>query len=382
MRIGVLYPTPVPLSPENWSGSPHGIASGLEANGHEVVPIGVKLPLGVHQTVAVLSRITGKRGAVADRTPIRQLARTVVLGRRLAEAAPTLDGLIVMGLEMFDLEKIRPTALPVATFDDATLQQMWCNEDSDIRESAFPEREVRRWFERQGKSARAASVVCVSTSYAARSFVEDYGVSEDRVTVVGMGHRPRSVQTTASRDWSTPRFLMVGVDWQRKNGEAVVRAFRTVREQFPDATLDLVGRHETVVEPGVRDHGFLARQDVASQALLDSLFAKSTAFVLPSRYDLSPIAYLEAASAGLPVVSSTEGGAGELLGEAAISVHPDDYRALADAMVRLADPVTAQLMGARASSAAETASWSHVAERIVTALDIDTRSKSAETETI
>ena len=380
MKIGVLYPTPVPLSPANWSGSPHGIAMGLEANGIDVVPIGAKLPFGVHQAVAVISRMTGKRGAVADRTLVRQYSRTIVLGRRLAEAASSLDGLIVMGLEMYDLEKIRPVGLPTATFDDGTLIQMWRNPDSDIRQSGFPEHEVERWFQRQEKSAKAASLVCVSTSYAARSFAEDYGVDEMRLRVVGMGHRPRSAPIDGFRDWSTPRFLFVGVDWQRKNGEAVLRAFRTVRQYSPDATLDLIGRHRPIDEPGVNDHGFLAREDPESQALLDSLFAASTAFVLPSRYDLSPISYLEAASAGLPVVASSEGGAGEVLGEAAIAVHPGDDAALSEAMLALADPATAKRMGAKAAVAASVASWSHVAERIVEALGLDARATPTEAE--
>ncbi|MHC5797842.1 glycosyltransferase family 4 protein [Lacisediminihabitans sp. FW035] len=333
-----------------------------------MIPLGTKLPIGIHQAVAVLSRIGGKRGAVADRTLVRQYSRTRMLSRRVAENAANLDGIIAMGLEMFDLEAVLPPGVPVATFDDGTLLQMWCNPDSDIRESGFPEREVKLWFERQAKSARAATVCCVATNYAAGSFIEDYGVPADRVVVVGMGHRPRSAPPEGERDWSIPRFLFVGVDWQRKNGDAVLRAFRTVRESFPSATLDLVGRHPLVTEEGVRDHGFLAREDTASQALLDALFATSTAFVLPSRYDLSPIAYMEAASAGLPVIASAEGGAGEVLGDAAISVHPADETALADAMLRLADPETARAMGTRASAAASTASWAHVAGRIVDAL--------------
>jgi len=131
-----------------------------------------------------------------------------------------------------------------------------------------------------------------------------------------------------------------------------------------------VGRHPKLDQPGVVGHGFLAREDAAAQARLDALFASATAFVLPSRFDPSPIAYLEAASAGLPVIATTEGGAGELLGAAAITVHPDDPAGLVAAMRRLADPETAQSMGAQASHNARHASWSDVARRILGALEI------------
>jgi glycogen(starch) synthase len=188
--------------------------------------------------------------------------------------------------------------------------------------------------------------------------------------VVGMGHRPRRVMMSVSRDWSNPRFLFVGVDWRRKNGSQVVRAFREVRATFPKATLDVVGRHPRIDEDGVTGHGFLARDDRASQELLDALFARATAFVLPSRFDPSPIAYLEAASAGLPVVATTEGGAGELLGPAAISVHPDDLNGLVLALTKLGDPHVSAKMGEVAAQRAASSSWADVAGRIVQELGL------------
>jgi glycosyltransferase involved in cell wall biosynthesis len=245
---------------------------------------------------------------------------------------------------------------------------MWRNPASDIRQSGFPAGAVHRWFARQGRSSRAASVCCVSTGWAARSFTGDYCVPLDRVRVVGMGHRPRSGAADVERSWRTPRLLFVGVDWQRKNGAAVLRAFAALRASHPEATLDLVGRHPRLDEPGVTGHGFLPREDPDAQRTLDRLYAAATAFVLPSRFDPSPIAYLEAASAGLPVVATTEGGAGELLGAAAVTVHPDDDAGLVDALHRLADPATARAMGAQASQVAAASSWPAVAARIADAL--------------
>jgi glycosyltransferase involved in cell wall biosynthesis len=366
MRIGVLYPVREPLSPANWSGMPHGLADGLGAHGAEVVPVGAALPIGVHEAVAVLSRMGGQRGAVADRTLIRQAARNWALSRAIAAAGP-IDALLAMGTEMYDLAAIRPAGVPVATYDDGTLLQMWRNPDSDIRLSGFPINVVRRWFRRQEASSRAASRCCVTTAWAACSFIEDYHVEPDRVCVVGMGHRPRD-DAAQRRNWCVPRFLFVGVDWQRKNGDAVLKAFAAVSRDHPGATLDVVGRHPRLDLPRVTGHGFLPREDASAQRLLDRLFAQATAFVLPSRFDPSPIAYLEAASAGLPVIATSRGGASELLGDAAITVNPDDPAALVKAMHRLADPAIAQSMGAEASRAATTSTWSAVAGRVLAAM--------------
>jgi glycosyltransferase involved in cell wall biosynthesis len=370
MRIGLLYPDRDAVSPANWSGTPAGLAGGLAALGAEVVPIGAALPFGIHQGVAVLSRAGGKRGAVADRTPVRQRSRTWALHRRMTEAAASgLDGVIAMGTEMYDLAAVRVAGVPIVTYDDATFAQMWRSPDSDLRLSGFPPDEVATWIARQRASSRAADGCSVSTSWAARSMVEDYGIPSERVTVAGMGHRPRATaDASAPRDYSEPRFLFIGVDWRRKNGDAVLSAFQDLRRTHPGARLDVVGRHERIEQPGVVDHGFLPREDPGAQRLLDGLFARATAFVLPSRFDPSPIAYLEAASAGLPVVATSEGGAGELLGEAAITVHPDDGDALRAALHRLADPVVARALGAEAARRAAHSSWRDVAGRLVDAL--------------
>lgn len=370
MRIGLLYPDRDATSPANWSGTPHGLATGFRALGVEVVPLGAALPPVMHQAVAVLSRAGGKRGAVADRTPVRQRSRTWALARRVAEESDGLDGIVAMGTEMYDLAAVRPAGTPVLTYDDATFAQMWRNEDSDLRKSGFPADEVARWIERQRASSRIADACAASTSWAARSLVSDYGVPAESTHVVGMGHRPRADAGAGERDWSVPRFLFIGVDWNRKNGAAVLRAFAAAREAHPEATLDVVGRHAPISQPGVTDHGFLPREDASSQRTLDALFARATAFVLPSRFDPSPIAYLEAASAGLPVVATTEGGAGELLGDAAITVHPDDSAALEAALLRLADPATASSMGALAAARASTSSWTDVAGRMIGALGL------------
>ncbi|MEO7286347.1 MAG: glycosyltransferase family 4 protein [Jatrophihabitantaceae bacterium] len=367
-RVGLLYPYPDPISPQSWSGTPNGLAKGLVANGAELVLIGTNMPAPIRKSVAALSRVGGRRGPIANRGPLAVAARTAEVRRQLRRNLP-LDGLIAMDTEAYDLASVRPAGLPVATYDDGTFALFARHPDSDISRDAIPQRELDRWIARQRAGCQAASICCLSTRWAARSVIEDYLVPADRVQVVGMGHRPRSAPT-ADRDWSSPRLLFVGVEWGRKNGEAVLAAFAKLHADHPDATLDLVGEHPTVSQPGVRDHGLLRRDDPAAQALLDSLFATATVFVLPSRFDPSPIAYLEAASAGLPVIATTEGGAGELLGDGAITVHPDDAQALLAAMDRLTDPIVAATRGAEAARRAAGSTWISVARRIMDALQL------------
>jgi len=148
----------------------------------------------------------------------------------------------------------------------------------------------------------------------------------------------------------------------------VLAAFRRLRVQVPGATLDLVGNHPPTHEPGVTGHGLLRQDDPTAQATLDALFARSTVFVLPSRFDPAGIAYLEAASAGLPVIATSEGGARELLADAALTVAPGDDDGLFSAMLALANPHKAESLGVLASRRVAESTWSSVAGRMLDGL--------------
>jgi glycosyltransferase involved in cell wall biosynthesis len=364
MRIGLMYPCADPASPANWSGTPRGLFDGFTSLGMEVIPIPCRIPELVRLPIALLSRFRGARGTVAHREPVCALARSVVMATALRQVGP-FDGIVAMGTDMYNLKQVmRGSSVPVATYDDGNFNLFLRYKDSDLYLRGFPLKDVKAWAKRQADACQAATLACVSTPWAKKSAIEDFGLPESKVRVVGMGHRPRSI-SSESRDWTAPRFLFVGVEWERKNGAAVIEAFARVRECFPNAKLDLVGEHPPIDMPGVTDHGYLPRESKSAQNLLDRLYACATAFVLPSRFDPSPIAYLEAASAGLPVIATTCGGAGELLQDAAISVDPYDIDALVVAMLQLADRNNAQSMGTRAAARAAESTWQAVASRIV-----------------
>lgn len=366
MRLGLLYPSLDPVGPREWSGTPAGLAAGFATIGVEVVPIGSAMPGGLRQLVGAMSHATGKRGAVADRVHVKNAARTWAIGRNIHAAGP-IDAILAMGTELYDLGAVVPPGVVSSTYDDGTLAQMWAHENSDLRLAGFPPSHVSRWIARQRRSTAAADMNFVSTHWAKESFLDDYRAEESSVKVVGMGHRPRT-GTGNNRDWSRPNYLFVGVDWRRKNGERILEAFARVHARIPQATLHLVGSVPGVRQEGVSVHGHLARDDGAAQEKLLNLFSTATCFVLPGLFDPSPIACLEAASAGVPVIASTEGGAGEFLGEGAALVDPANVAAIEAAMLRFSDPAEARRCGGIAELAASGFTWSAVAGRIGQAL--------------
>ena len=185
-----------------------------------------------------------------------------------------------------------------------------------------------------------------------------------KVHVAGVG-RNHSVDPPADRDWSVPRYLFVGWEWERKNGPGVVRAFERVRREIPTARLALVGRHERIDAPGIEDHGILRLDNPGDRRRVEDLFRSSTCFVMPSQCEPSALAYVEAAHAGLPAIGTTVGGFSDIIRDGGRAVDPFDGQALVDAMLEFADPDVAARAGAIARSRSYLYTWPSVASRLL-----------------
>jgi len=330
----------------DWSGVPAGLARGLTALGHEPVPIAADLPYALRRATDLLALAGHRRRGLGAMTPAAVAWRS----RGTRRALTGIDAAILMGTT-FEI----PRRVPYVTYDDMTVPQL-------ARLRDLPRRIAAPWSARQARALRDAAACGVVSEWAASSLVEDYGITRDRIAVVGVGanvHGP-----VPPRDWSVPRYLFVGFDWERKGGAAVLAAFREVRARLPEATLELICPPRGLAEPGVTERGTLdMRTEAGREALLDA-YRVSTCFVMPSRFEPFAIAHTEAGLAGLPAIGTTVGGARDAVGAGGLTVAPGDHPALVAAMLELADPATARAVGARAAEHARPFTWETVARRL------------------
>lgn len=209
----------------------------------------------------------------------------------------------------------------------------------------------------------AADACCAASSWAAESIIDDYGVAPNRVHVVGLGAAPYTVPRT--REWTTPRFAFVGLDWERKNGALLVECFTRLRETVPGAELDLVGDHPKVALPGVREHGVLPWDASSCSYGVMDVLRRATCLVLPSELEPFGLVHVEAGMAGVPSIGTTRGGASSAIGPGGILVPPGDANALLAALHTMADSGIAQRLGAAARRHAATLTWDAVATRVL-----------------
>jgi glycosyltransferase involved in cell wall biosynthesis len=370
-RVGIAFPGD-PSHKATWSGIPFGLTGGLEAAGIEVVPVWVEPPallLAAGSNAIAAAYLRPQRSPRVAVQHARAAARTSAgvawLNSRATpkalRRAGRLDGIIQIGTGY----TLLPEGVPVATYEDMTIPQTTTH--PYVGWDLLTRRSFASRMARQRRAYGQARACCLTSPWAAESVLADYGIAPQKVHVVGIGcnHAAPPIQ----RDWSEPRFLFVGLDWERKNGSGVLRAFARLREQVPTASLDLVGGHPPPSQAGVTGHGIL-RLDVAEQhEHLERLYAEATCFVMPSHSEASAIAYVEAASAGLPSIGTSAGGSGYLIGEGGVIVDPGDDEALLAAMLCLADPETAERTGAAAKERSRLFSWDAVASRLLRALE-------------
>jgi glycosyltransferase involved in cell wall biosynthesis len=183
--------------------------------------------------------------------------------------------------------------------------------------------------------------------------VQEYGVPADKIVVIPPGVNshiwtrptPRSISGTPSDEQTneTIKILFVGGDLQRKGGNLLIEAFRTLRqeENMIETTirssieLHLVTRDPVAPEPGV----FVYHNMEPNSTALRDLYHTCDIFCLPTYGDCLPMVLSEAGAAGLPLVATNVGGIGEIVkdGETGFLVSTGDIATLTSALRMLVE---------------------------------------------
>jgi glycosyltransferase involved in cell wall biosynthesis len=162
----------------------------------------------------------------------------------------------------------------------------------------------------------------------------------------------------------------------RKNVEGALTAYAQVKAAVPDCpsmvilgagvaerlTPDVLRRYvdpESVKIPGLIDH-----------ADMPAMYSLAGALLFPSYYESFGIPLVEAMACGCPVITSSAPACPEVVGDAAVIVHPDDVAGLAAAMIRLLrDPGLSADLRARGLRRARDFSWTESARRLLAELE-------------
>jgi len=221
--------------------------------------------------------------------------------------------------------------------------------------------------------ADPAQLVICNSEMVKREIQARYGVPARRLALIRNGvHLDRDSEEQRANlrkrlraKWGEAAtiWLFAGHDLERKGFDTALHALVTSQEQ--ESLLWVAGGDDPAPwQPLIRRLGLEARvRFLGKRRDLRDVFAAVDGLILPSRYDAFANVCLEAAAAGIPVLTSTANGAGELFASLSTGVFPsDDVAGFARALDALSDAETRKRAGAEARFMAERHGWErHIA---------------------
>ncbi len=166
--------------------------------------------------------------------------------------------------------------------------------------------------------------------------MEDCGVSVPISVILNGFQPPNTLSQAEKRPLS---MIQAGYLVAQKKADVTIRAFASLRERHPDASLDIVGSgselsrfqalcSELGVADAVHFHGFLSNPKTLEQ------MSKARFFVMPSINEGFGIVYLEAMASGCITIGTEGEGIADLIvsGENGFLVPPDDPNAIVRAI--------------------------------------------------
>ena len=249
-----------------------------------------------------------------------------------------------------------------------------------VGQALGPKQRVFRRIEREQYVRRPAGVFVALSRMVHQDMENCYGLAAEKIELVYNGvdterFHPRNreahraeVRRRHGIGAEETVFLIVAQDFERKGVRETVEC---VTGKFPACRLVVVGKGRVEKLRALAESRAPGRV-VFTGAVADTVpyYAATDAFVLPTNYDPCSLVVLEALAAGLPVITSTMNGAGELMthgregwilgtpgdGGFAASEHVTE---LTELMQKLFEPELRKKMGDAARALAEKHTLQH-----------------------
>jgi glycosyltransferase involved in cell wall biosynthesis len=363
----------LPFDRRTWSGASAHLFEALRRRGALVGAVDADPPPW-ERTLAKVASVAPDRQRWRERYEYSPLVRhrsEALAVRTMARIHPTPDVLLQIGA-YYDFsrhDEVRPRLR--ASFHDANLA-LFARSGVFVQDADAGH--VRAMMRHEQRVLDRLDLIMPMSRWLADSFVEDFHQDPGKVVVVGTGVNIRALPAEVpDRDWSVPRLLFIGFDWQRKGLPLAIEAWRLLRGRHPEATLTVVGPEpQGPEEPGLRWIGRVDRSTPDGDARTEALHREATVFVLLPSYDPMPNVVLEAMAHGLPVVVPDTGSMPEMVpdGVAGTLLADRTPETVASALETLfAEPGRAQAYGAAGRQrVAEKFTWDAVVGRMMAAM--------------
>jgi len=338
------------------------VAHGLAEAGEDVTV--VSREVGASETAIGTAR-PGVQTVVAPRfwQPIRVLAFSRAVGRRVRREWPRFDV-----VHSFSRTRHQDLYRAGGGSHADYLERTHPGLAGQLR-GLSPRHRVLLSLERRVFEDPRQRIQCASR-LVARRLSEGHGVDPERIWLLPNGvdlERYASASAQAAgralrgreADGRAPIWLFPGSGWRRKGLD---RVFGALARAMPVAPHVWVAGRDAP-DPWRRRAARLGIADrirfLGPRRDLETLYHAVDGMLLPTRYDPFANVTLEAAAAGLPIITTRANGAAEWLGGVCriLDDDDDDPSRLAQALAELGDPAARRALGARAARRARDFGW-------------------------
>lgn len=189
-------------------------------------------------------------------------------------------------------------------------------------------RYFENWIELEKTIYQNAQMNLTMSSNIKNSIIHDYNILEKKVECIYAGS---NVLIDDNRNISTDKYkskniLFVGINWERKGGPTLIKAFEIVLKKYPEATLTIVGCSPEVSISNCTIIGKVPLSEVQQH------YEKASIFCLPTTLEPFGMVFIEAINNKLPLVATKIGAIPDFIKEEknGYMVEPGDYVNLAN----------------------------------------------------
>lgn len=298
-----------PKDRRTWSGSTFFMGSALERHVGRVDYIG-PIPIPGQNFKIKLARLTHR--VFGKRTyPFRTLSAARYfakeISRRLSGRLYDLIFAPAASVEIAYLE----TDIPIVYVSDATFTLM--REVYPIFSSMPPAAvEAEQFFERTALGR--ARLVLFPSLWAARSAIDDYGTTKEKVRVIPFGanldREPDRQAVVKKKISDTVKILFLAKEWERKGGAIALDTLKSLKDMGIDAKLTVCGVTPPagIAHPEMTVFPYLDKNIARDRKQFEHILSESHLLLLPTRTECYGIVFCEANAYGLPVFSTRVGG--------------------------------------------------------------------------
>jgi glycosyltransferase involved in cell wall biosynthesis len=202
----------------------------------------------------------------------------------------------------------------VIHWNDATFENLYNFYDgySNFSDYAF---ESAHLLQRQ--ALELSDIIIYSSDWAINSAISHYKIKKEKLKKIVFPSNFKKIlhdndikTVINSRKTNTVKLLFLTADWQRKGGYDAVSVLNKLISLGIKASLHVVGTKipdEYKKIPNIIEYGYINKTDSDGENSLVELFKECSFLIMPTRVDTTPVAFSEANSFALPVITTSVG---------------------------------------------------------------------------